>query len=199
MLNYVRKLNNDMDFVVYFPILVISIVTVFFGLFHSLISSDNNYSFLSEVFPAFLGYFAVIQFYESTKENNKNLEPFLNISNGKIRKNCLKINLKNVGKGNLYNLELDENSKEELINIGYINFNKFDFDINMFCDYCIEYEIQLKKDIDYRCRIPKFISLYYDDSLDNHYKQVINIGLDGDNVVFMPTKPEICKKRNRGV
>lgn len=30
MLNYVRKLNNDMDFVVYFPILVISIVTVFF-------------------------------------------------------------------------------------------------------------------------------------------------------------------------
>ena len=64
----------------------------------------------------------------------------------------------------------------------------------MFCDYCIEYEIQLKKDIDYRCMIPKFISLYYDDSLDNHYKQVINIGLDGDNVVFMPTKPEIYKK-----
>ena len=43
MLNYVRKLNNDMDFVVYFPILVISIVTVFFGLFHSLISRDNNW------------------------------------------------------------------------------------------------------------------------------------------------------------
>lgn len=133
------------------------------------------------------------------KKNNKNVEPFLSISKGKIRKNYLKINLKNVGKGNLYNLELDENSKEDLLNIGYINFNKFDFDINMFCDYCIEYEIQLKKDIDYRCRIPKFISLYYDDSLDNHYKQVINIGLDEDNVVFMPTKPEICKKRNRRV
>ena len=53
MLDYVRKLNNDMDFVVYFPILVLSIVTVFVGLFHSLISRDNNYSLLSEVFPAF--------------------------------------------------------------------------------------------------------------------------------------------------
>ena len=99
MLDYVRKLNNDMDFVVYFPILVLSIVTVFVGLFHSLISRDNNYSLLSEVFPAFLGYFAVIQFYENTKENNKNVEPFLSISKGKIRKNYLKINLKNVGKG----------------------------------------------------------------------------------------------------
>lgn len=122
MLDYVRKLNNDMDFVVYFPILVLSIVTVFVGLFHSLISRDNNYSLLSEVFPAFLGYFAVIQFYENTKENNKNVEPFLSISKGKIRKNYLKINLKNVGKGNLYNLELDENSKEDLLNIGYINW-----------------------------------------------------------------------------
>lgn len=53
MSDYVRKLNNDMDFVVYFPILVLSIVTVFVGLFHSLISRDNNYSLLSEFFLLF--------------------------------------------------------------------------------------------------------------------------------------------------
>lgn len=67
----------------------------------------------------------------------------------------------------------------------------------MFCDDSIECKIQFKKDIDYMCRIPKFISLYYNDSLDYYYKQVINIGLDEDNVAFMPSKPEICKKRNR--
>lgn len=57
MLDYVRKLNNDMDFVVYFLILVFAIVTIFVGLFHSLILRDNNYSFSSEAFPAFFSLF----------------------------------------------------------------------------------------------------------------------------------------------
>lgn len=76
MLDYVRKLNNDMNFVVYFPILVLSIVTVFVGLFHSLISRDNNYSFLSEVFPAFLGILLLFNFMRIQRKIIKMLNHF---------------------------------------------------------------------------------------------------------------------------
>lgn len=39
--------------------------------------------------------------------------------------------------------------------------------------------------------ISRSINLYYDDSIWNHYIQIINIGFDGINFAFMPSKPEI--------
>ena len=39
------------------------------------------------------------------------LQSYLNVNTIKIKKNCVKIKIKNVDKGNLHNLELDDKSK----------------------------------------------------------------------------------------
>lgn len=49
----------------------------------------------------------------------------------KLKRMCKK-KIKNVGKGNFHNLELDDKSKESIMNIGSKIFNQFDFDINIF-------------------------------------------------------------------
>lgn len=56
-------------------------------------------------------------------ENRMTLQPYLNVNTIKIKKNCVKIRIKKVGKGNLHNFELDDKSTKSIMNIESKIFN----------------------------------------------------------------------------
>lgn len=79
------------------------------------------------VLPSVFGYA------NSSTANRMTLQPYLNVNTIKIKKNCVKIRIKKVGKGNLHNLELDDKPKESIMNIGTKIFNQFDLILIFFC------------------------------------------------------------------
>ena len=94
---------------------------------------EGWFSYIISAISAVFALPSVFGYANSSTANIMSLQSYLNFTSYKIKKNCVKIKIKNVGKGNLHNLELDDKSKESIMNIGTKIFNQFDLILIFFC------------------------------------------------------------------
>lgn len=107
-------------------IVFIDIILLVLILNETILKIEGWFSIINSVvfvLPSVFGYV------NSSTANKMSLQPYLNASTIKIKKNCVKIKIKKVGKGNLHNLELYGKSRESIMNIGTKIFNQFDINI----------------------------------------------------------------------
>lgn len=195
--NFFKKIYEVIVFSPIFLLLLAVLVAIFSGSTFFINDKEAFKDFLT-MLSLILAYYCLIQTFDSIKANRLSLQPYLTVYLQR-KKNKSYLILENLGPGHLYNLKIDDISKNILLCTNIIKIHLNDFDQNICNNSMRKFEINLKKAAKYKVNFPKSIIFYYEDGLDNHYKQVINIALDGDNVVFMSSKPETCKKRNRRV
>lgn len=195
--NFFKKIYEIIVVSPIFLLLLAVLIALFSGSTFFINDKEEFKNFLT-MLSLILAYYCLIQTFDSTKANRLSLQPYLTVYLQRKKKKSYLI-LENLGPGHLYNLKIDDTSKNILLCTNIIKIHLNEFDQNICNNSIRKFEINLKKAAKYKVNFPKSIIFYYEDGLDNHYKQVINIALDGDNVVFMSSKPETCKKRNRRV
>ena len=127
---YRKQLDQSLEFKEILPYLVfivfIDIILLVLISNETILKIEGWFSIINSVvfvLPSVFGYV------NSSTANKMSLQPYLNASTIKIKKNCVKIKIKKVGKGNLHNLELYGKSRESIMNIGTKIFNQFDINI----------------------------------------------------------------------
>lgn len=162
--------------------------------------SDSTFSgyisgFLSFL-VAFITYFSLMCSLEGLILTQISLQPYLNITSS-LDGNVLLISLENVGKGDLYNLKLDQSTNIILDNYGKLESEILEFDsINMYVNKKEKYKFVMKDD----CSLPlnNLINLvfFFDDASGNPYKQTISVIYNETGFYYMPQALEHRKKRD---
>lgn len=133
---------------------------------------------------------------EDSRLTQISLQPYINITS-KLDGNVLLICLENVGKGELYNLKLNQSTNCFLDNYGKLESEILEFDsINMYVNKKEQYKFIMKED----CSIPlnDLINLvfFFDDASGNPYKQTISVIYNETGFYYMPQALEHRKKRD---
>lgn len=162
----------------------------------------NNYTFsdyISVVFSisaVFISFFSWMCSLEGLILTQISLQPYLNITSS-LDGNVLLISLENVGKGELYNLRLNQLTNSFLNDYGKLESETLVFDsINMYVNKKEQYKFIMKED----CSIPlnKLINLvfFFNDASGNPYKQTVSVICNESGFHFMPQAVEHRKKRD---
>lgn len=153
-------------------------------------------SVVFSVLAIFISLFSWMCSLEDSRLTQISLQPYINITS-KLDGNVLLICLENVGKGELYNLKLNQSTNCFLDNYGKLESEILKFDsINMYVNKKEKYKFIMKE----VCSIPlnDLINLvfFFDDASDNPYKQTISVIYNGSGFHFMPQVVEHRKKRD---
>lgn len=168
----------------------------FIGWIFSNITFSNYIGVCLSFLVAFITYFSLLFSLEDSRLTQISLQPYINITS-KLDGNVLLICLENVGKGELYNLKLNQSTNCFLDNYGKLESEILEFDsINMYVNKKEQYKFIMKED----CSIPlnDLINLvfFFDDASGNPYKQTISVIYNGSGFHFMPQVVGHRKKRN---
>lgn len=157
----------------------------------------SNYIIVSLSFlVAFITYFSLMFSLEDSRLTQISLQPYINITS-KLDGNVFLICLENVGKGELYNLRLNQLTNSFLNNHGKLESETLVFDsINMYVNKKEQYKFIMKDD----CSIPlnNLINLvfFFNDASGNPYKQTVSVIYNESGFHFMPQAVEHRKKKD---
>lgn len=153
-------------------------------------------SIVFSILAIFISLFSLMYSLEGLELMQISLQPYINITS-KLDGNVLLICLENVGKGELYNLRLNQLTNSFLNDYGKLESETLVFDsINMYVNKKEQYKFIMKED----CSIPlnKLINLvfFFNDASGNPYKQTVSIICNESGFHFMPQAVEHRKKRD---
>lgn len=153
-------------------------------------------SIVFSILAIFISLFSLMYSLEGLEFTQISLQPYINITS-KLDGNVLLICLENVGKGELYNLRLNQLTNSFLNDYGKLESETLVFDsINMYVNKKEQYKFIMKED----CSIPlnKLINLvfFYNDASGNPYKQTVSVICNESGFHFMPQAVEHRKKRD---
>lgn len=176
------------------------LLPILYNLFKGYIPIKITFSeYISVVFSIlaiFISLFSWMCSLEGLEFTQISLQPYLNITS-KLDGNVLLICLENVGKGELYNLRLNQLTNSFLNDYGKLESETLVFDsINMYVNKKEQYKFIVKED----CYIPlnKLINLvfFFNDAPGNPYKQTVSVICNESGFHFMPQAVEHRKKRD---
>lgn len=176
-------------------IMLLPILLYFFiGWIFSNITFSNYIGVCLSFLVAFITYFSLMFSLEDSRLTQISLQPYINITS-KLDGNVLLICLENVGKGELYNLKMNQSTNNFLNNYGKLESLAFD-SINMYVNKKEQYKFIMKED----CSLPlnDLINLvfFFDDASGNPYKQTISVIYNEAGFYYMPQALEHRKKRD---
>lgn len=153
-------------------------------------------SIVFSILAIFISLFSLMYSLEGLELMQISLQPYINITS-KLDGNVLLICLENVGKGELYNLRLNQLTNSFLNDYGKLESETLVFDsINMYVNKKEQYKFIMKED----CSIPlnKLINLvfFFNDASGNPYKQTVSVICNESGFHFMPQAVEHRKKRD---
>ena len=153
-------------------------------------------SIVFSILASFISLFSLMYSLEGLEFTQISLQPYLKITS-KLDGNVLLICLENVGKGELYNLRLNQLTNSCLNDYGKLESETLVFDsINMYVNKKEQYKFIMKED----CSIPlnKLINLvfFFNDASGNPYKQTVSVICNESGFHFMPQAVEHRKKRD---
>lgn len=155
--------------------------------------SDYISGFLSFL-VAFITYFSLMYSLEDSRLTQISLQPYLNITS-KLDGNVLLICLENVGKGELYNLRLNQLTKSFLDNYGKLESETLVFDsINMYVNKKEQYKFIVKEDSSLPLNNLINLVFFFNDASGNPYKQTVSVIYNEFGYHFMPQAIEHRKK-----
>lgn len=178
-------------------IMLLPILLYFFiGWIFSNITFSNYIGVCLSFLVAFITYFSLMFSLEDSRLTQISLQPYINITS-KLDGNVLLICLENVGKGELYNLKMNQSTNNFLNNYGKLESEILAFDsINMYVNKKEQYKFIMKED----CSLPlnDLINLvfFFDDASGNPYKQTISVIYNEAGFYYMPQALEHRKKRD---
>lgn len=176
-------------------IMLLPILLYFFiGWIFSNITFSNYIGVCLSFLVAFITYFSLMFSLEDSRLTQISLQPYINITS-KLDGNVLLICLENVGKGELYNLKMNQSTNNFLNNYGKLESEILAFDsINMYVNKKEQYKFIMKED----CSLPlnDLINLvfFFDDASGNPYKQTISVIYNEAGFYYMPQALEHRKK-----
>lgn len=153
-------------------------------------------SIVFSILAIFISLFSLMYSLEGLELMQISLQPYINITS-KLDGNVLLICLENVGKGELYNLRLNQLTNSFLNDYGKLESETLVFDsINMYVNKKEQYKFIMNED----CSIPlnKLINLvfFFNDASGNPYKQTVSVICNESGFHFMPQAVEHRKKRD---
>lgn len=178
-------------------IMLLPILLYFFiGWIFSNITFSNYIGVSLSFLVAFITYFSLMFSLEDSRLTQISLQPYINITS-KLDGNVFLICLENVGKGELYNLRLNQLTNSFLNNHGKLESETLVFDsINMYVNKKEQYKFIMKDD----CSIPlnNLINLvfFFNDASGNPYKQTVSVIYNESGFHFMPQAVEHRKKKD---
>lgn len=178
-------------------IMLLPILLYFFiGWIFSNITFSNYIGVSLSFLVAFITYFSLMFSLEDSRLTQISLQPYINITS-KLDGNVFLICLENVGKGELYNLRLNQLTNSFLNNHGKLESETLVFDsINMYVNKKEQYKFIMKED----CPLPlnNLISLvfFFNDASGNPYKQTVSVIYNESGFHFMPQAVEHRKKKD---
>lgn len=196
-----QKINANlvMTLVMLFEICVMLLPVLLVFFIGWVVSNHTISDYISVVFSIlaiFISLFSWMCSLEGLEFTQISLQPYLNITS-KSDGNVLLICLENVGKGELYNLRLNQLSNSFLNDYGKLESETLVFDsINMYVNKKELYKFIMKED----CSLPlnNLINLvfFFNDASGNPYKQTVSVIYNESGFNFMPQAVEHRKKRD---
>lgn len=168
----------------------------FIGWIFSNITFSNYIGVCLSFLVAFITYFSLLFSLEDSRLTQISLQPYINITS-KLDGNVLLICLENVGKGELYNLKLNQSTNCFLDNYGKLESEILEFDsINMYMNKKEQYKFIMKEDCSIHLNDLINLVFFFDDASGNPYKQTIYVIYNGSGFHFMPQVVGHRKKRD---
>ena len=196
-----QKINANfvMTLVILFEIciMLLPVLLVFFIGWIVINYTISDYiSIVFSILAIFISLFSLMYSLEGLELMQISLQPYINITS-KLDGNVLLICLENVGKGELYNLRLNQLTNSFLNDYGKLESETLVFDsINMYVNKKEQYKFIMKED----CSIPlnKLINLvfFFNAASGNPYKQTVSVICNESGFHFMPQAVEHRKKRD---
>lgn len=181
-------------------LICIMLLLILYNLFKGYIPKKITFSeYISVVFSmsaVFISLFSWMCSLEGFELTQISLQPYLNITS-KLDGNVLLICLENVGKGELYNLRLNQSTNSFLNNYGRLESETLVFDsINMYVNKKEKYIFFMKDDCSFPLNNLFKLVFFFNDASGNPYKQTISVIYNKYGFLFMPQAVEHRKKRD---
>ena len=154
-----KFLNKIYEIIIVSPILLLSLavlIVIFSGSTFFIDDEDALKNFLT-IISLILAYYCLIQNFDSAKVNRLTLQPYLTVYLYR-KKNKSYLILKNLGPGHLYNLKIDDTSKNILLCTNFIRIHLNDFDRNICNNSIRKFEINLKQTAKYNINFQNQLS-----------------------------------------
>lgn len=191
---FIKYVNDNANSILILIILIIILGYLFIGLALKRFDNFKNFNVYLSILALLISYISIMFTLEDSKVTYYNIKPYLNVTSELNNENLL-IFLENVGKGELYNLCLNNESQNMINEFGKLESENFIFSSTTMCvNKKYEYKIILKDDNSIPLNYRGDLVLFFDDTFDNHYKQVVSICYNETGFHFMPHKVESRKK-----
>lgn len=199
-MSFLKKLmkyvNDNANLILILIILIIILGYLLIGLALNSFDNFKNFNVYLSILALLITYIGIMYTFEDSKITYYNIKPYLNVTSELNNENLL-IYLENVGKGELYNLCLNNESQKVINEFGKLESENFIFSSTTMCvNKKYEYKFILKNDNSIPLNYRGDLVLFFDDTLDNHYKQVVSICYNETGFHFMPYKVEYRKKES---
>lgn len=191
-----KRVNDNLISILILIILIIILGCFFIGIALNSFDNFNNFNAYLTILALLISYISIMFTLEDSKVTYYNIKPYLNVTS-ELNNDNLLIYLENVGKGELYNLCLNNESQNVIYEFGKLESEDSIFSSTTMCvNKKYEYKLILKDGISIPLNYRVDLVLFFDDTFDNHYKQVVSFCYNETGFHFMPHKVESRKKES---